>query len=70
MNKKAGELKPGTFVLKPGAVIEDWIELDNPALDLSPSGAWLSLCYVDGSQSRPMTADTLIEVCIPIASTS
>lgn len=69
MNKKAGELKPGTFVLKPGAVTEDWIELDNPALDLSPSGAWVSLCYTDGSQSRPMPVDTLIEVRIAIAST-
>ena len=70
MNKKAGELKPGTFVLKPGAIAEDWIELDNPALDLSPSGSWVSLCYVDGSRSRPMTVDTLIEVRIPIGSTS
>ena len=67
MNKKVGELKPGTFVLKPGTVTEDWIELDNPALDLSSSGAWVSLRYVDGAQSRPMTPDTLIEVRIPTA---
>ena len=69
MNKKASELKPGTFVLKPGSMT-DWTELGNPALDLSPSGARVSLCYVDGSQSRPMAVDTLIEVRIPIASTS
>ncbi|GAA1973751.1 hypothetical protein [Catenulispora subtropica] len=68
MNKKAGELKPGTLVLKPGSMT-DSTELDNPALDLSPSGAWVSLCYTDGSQSRPMPVDTLIEVRIAIAST-
>lgn len=69
MNKKAGELKPGTFVLKPGSMTA-WTELSDPAWDLSPSGALVSLCYVDGSRSRPMTVDTLIEVRIPIASTS
>ncbi|GAA2030684.1 hypothetical protein GCM10009839_33070 [Catenulispora yoronensis] len=70
MNKKAGELKPGMFVLKPGAVAQDWIELSDPALDFSPSGAQVSLRYADGSQSRPMPVDTLIELWIPIARTS
>lgn len=69
MNKKAGELTPGTFVLKPGSMT-DWMELGRPGLDLSLSGAWVSLCYVDGSQSRPMPVDTLIEVRIPIGTTS
>ncbi|GAA2052651.1 hypothetical protein GCM10009839_70220 [Catenulispora yoronensis] len=69
MNKKAGELKSGTFVLKPGSMA-DWTELDDPALELSPSGAWVTLCYVGGSRSRPMPVDTLVEVRIPIPSTS
>lgn len=63
MNVPAAELKPGMWVLQVMAASpSSWLELADPAIDWSSGGGWVTLCYADGTQSRPMPATYRIEV--------